>query len=240
MFDVKASSLILCTTTLTKSKVIHFIARTKKTNSATPQKCPRDSNSRRTAERSAKGAKPAAGSLKPPTQRGKSKTLPDPDNKDPDYVELRRGRSKDKEKDKGAAEAHPKSNSNSPRKDSMGFIDPNQIDEDAFKGDRRPLFLDDEAAPLESPNTNKIWSPTAIVRQYIQRSAERAVQKQLAGMYACLVGPRNPDPDNIPTVATAGAGAGAAAADDAAEDVAVGRQLGFGIGIGHDEGIGDD
>ncbi len=122
----------------------------------------------------------------------------------------------------------------------MGFIDPNQIDEDAFKGDRRPLFLDDEAAPLESPNTNKIWSPTAIVRQYIQRSAERAVQKQLAGMYACLVGPRNPDPDNIPTVATAGAGAGAAAADDAAEDVAVGRQLGFGIGIGHDEGIGDD
>ncbi len=38
-------------------------------------------------------------------------------------MKLRRGRSKDKEKDKGAAEAHPKSNSNSPQKDSMGFID---------------------------------------------------------------------------------------------------------------------
>ncbi len=66
----------------------------------------------------------------------------------------------------------------------MGFINPNQIDEDAFEEDRRPLFLEDEAAPLESPNTNKIRSPIAIVRRYIQRSAERAVQEQLAGVYA--------------------------------------------------------
>ncbi len=79
-------------------------------------------------------------------------------------MELCRSRSKDKEKDKGAAEAHLKSNRNSPRKDLMGFINPDQIDEDAFKEDRRPLFLDDEAAPLESPNTNKILSPIAIVR----------------------------------------------------------------------------
>ncbi len=74
----------------------------------------------------------------------------------------------------------------------------------------------------------------------MEKDVDEYNQEQLAGVYACLIGPRNPDPDNIPTVVTAGAGASAAAADNAAEDVAVGQQLGFGIGIGHDEGIGDD
>ena len=49
---------------------------------------------------STKRAKPAAGSRKPPTQWGKSKTLPDPDDKDAEDVELRCGRSKtEKEKE---------------------------------------------------------------------------------------------------------------------------------------------
>jgi hypothetical protein len=83
---------------------------------------------------------------------------------------------------------------------------------------------------LESPNTNKNWSPIAIVLQFIQRSAERAVQEQLAGIYACLAGPPNPnhDPDNIPMAATAAAAANVEGAGE------------FGIGIGNDEGIGDD
>ncbi len=118
---------------------------------------------------SAERAKPAGGSWKPPTQRGKSKTLPDPDNKDADDVELRCGRSKtEKEKESDTTAVRPKRSS--PRKDSMGFIDPDQIDEDAFE------------------------------------EAERAVEKQLVGVYACLVGlPNPPDPRNIPAAATAAA-----------------------------------
>jgi hypothetical protein len=141
---------------------------------------------------SAKRAKPAGGSRKPPTQWGKSKTLPDPDDNDADDVELRCGRSKtEKEKESVTMAVRPKRNS--PWKDSMGFIDPDQIDEDAFE------------------------------------EAERAVEEQLAGVYACLVGlPNPPDPRNIPTAATAAA----AATDEGSGE--------FGIGIGDDEGIGKD
>ncbi len=77
-------------------------------------------------------------------------------------MELCRGRSKkEKDKDNEAADAHPKSNRNSSQKDSMGFINPDYIDKDAFEEEGS----DEHHAPLESPkDTDKNWSPIAIVR----------------------------------------------------------------------------
>jgi hypothetical protein len=60
-----------------------------------------------------------------------------------------------------------------------------------------------------SPNflTNtKNRSPIAIIKQFLQRSAQEAIQQQLAGVYASLVrSPNPPDPTNIPGAATAAA-----------------------------------
>ncbi len=69
------------------------------------------------------------------------------------------------------------------------------------------LSLTLHPAPFEFSNTNKqSHSPIAIVKQFLQRSAQEAVQQQLAGVYASLVGPPNPpDPRNIPAAATAAA-----------------------------------
>ena len=164
-------------------------------------------------------AKPAAGSRKPPLQRLKRKNLDDPDHKDPDYVELRRGRSRtETNKDSETAAERPKRTS--PRKDSMGFMNPDEIDPDASEDEYTEL----DRAPFESSNTNKqSRSPIAIVKRFLQRSAEEAVQQQLAGVYASLVGPPNPpDPRNIPAVATAAA----ATTDEVAYD---------GLGIGDDD-----
>ncbi len=93
----------------------------------------------------------------------------------------------------------------------MGYIDPNHIDNVAYKEEGEVVFSEDEDAPLESSNTNKNWSPVAIVHRFIQRSAQRAVREQLTGVYACLVAPPNPNPDpaHNPTVATAAAAADA-------------------------------
>ena len=188
------------------------MANTKKTHPGTPPK--------------GKGrkAKPAAGSRKPPSQRPKRKVA-DPDLKDCDYVEsveLRRGRSRTVT---NAAERPKRS---SPRKDSMGFIDPDAIDPEAYEDVIAQPELD---PPPFKPTTTKNRSPIAIVKRFLQKKGQEAVQQQLAGVYASLMGsPHPPDPTYIPGAATAGA---AAAADD--------EMTGYGDGlvIG-DEGIGED
>jgi hypothetical protein len=107
----------------------------------------------------------------------------------------------------------------------MGFIDPDAIDPEAYE-DVAPVL---DPAPFK-PTTTKHRSPIAIVKRFLQRSAQEAVQQQLAGVYTSLVGPQNPpDPRNIPAEATA-------AAATADEEV---TGLDDGLGIG-DEGIGDD
>ena len=140
------------------------MARTKKTHPGTPPK--------------GRKAKPAAGSRKPPSQRPKRKVA-DPDLKDPDYaedVQFRWGRSRTVT---NAAERPKRS---SPRKDSMGFIDPDAIDPEAYE-DVAPVL---DPAPFK-PTTTKHRSPIAIVKRFLQRSAQEAVQQQLAGVYASLV-----------------------------------------------------
>ena len=181
------------------------MARTKKTHPGTPPK--------------GRKAKPPAGSRKPPSQRPKRK-VGDPDIKDPDYVEdveLRRGRSRIVT---NAAERPKRS---SPRKDSMGFIDPDAIDPEAYE-DVAPVL---DPAPF-LPTTTKNRSPIAIVKRFLQRSAQEAVQQQQAGVYASLIrSPNPPDPTNIPGAATAAA---------ATTDEVTGYDE---LGIG-DKGIGDD
>ncbi len=123
----------------------------------------------------------------------------------------------------------PKSSRHSPRKDEMGYIDPDHIDEDVYE--EHNVTVD------ESPSKNKSPSAIAIFQDFIHRSASRAVQEHLAGVYACLAGPadRIPEPDNIPPVATAAAATAFERPGDA-----VARDLQFGYEAGHDEGIGDD
>jgi hypothetical protein len=139
-------------------------------------------------------AKPAAGSRKPPSQRPKRKVA-DPDLKDPDYVEgveLRRGRSRTVT---NAAERPKRS---SPRKDSMDFIDLDAIDPEAYED------------VIADPDPELVPPPfqIAIVKRFLQKKAQEAVQQQLAGVYASLIGsPHPPDPTNIPGAATAGAAA---------------------------------
>ena len=71
---------------------------------------------------------------------------------------------------------------------------------------------------------NKLLTNIAIVKRFLQRSAQEAVQQQLAGVYASLVGsPNTPDPRNIPTTATAA---------PATTDEVTGY---YGLGIGHDD-----
>ncbi len=111
----------------------------------------------------------------------------------------------------------------------MGDIDPDHIDNDAYKEEGGIVFLEDEGTSLKSPKP-KDQSPIAIVHQFIQRSAERAVQNHLARVYACLMSPPNADPDNIPTVATA------AAAAVAMEDI-VPTALSYG---GEGDDVGDN
>ena len=111
------------------------MARTKKTHPGTPQKG-RGSNS--TAQGCNK-AKPAAGSRKPPSQRPKRKFI-DPDLNNPDYVdvELRWGWSRtETNKDSETAAERPKRTS--PWKDSMGFINPDEIDPDAYEDESTEL-----------------------------------------------------------------------------------------------------
>ena len=181
------------------------MARTKKTHPGTPPK--------------GRKAKPAAGSSKPPSQRPKRK-VGDPDIKDPDYVEdveLRRGRSRTVT---NAAERPKRS---SPRKDSMGFIDPDAIDPEAYEDVIAQPELD---PPPFEPTTTKNRSPIAIVKRFLQRSAQEAVQQQLAGVYASLIrSPNPPDPTNIPGAATAAA---------ATTDEVTGYD---GLGIGDDDYI---
>jgi len=117
----------------------------------------------------------------------------------------------------------------------MGFMNPDEIDPDAFEDDYTEL----DPVPFESSNTNqKSRSPIAIVKRFLQRSAEEAVQQQLAGVYASFMGsPHPPDPTNIPGAA-ATAGAAAAAAATSTDDNMTGYSDGLVIG---DEGIiGDD
>jgi hypothetical protein len=89
----------------------------------------------------------------------------------------------------------------------------------------------------ESPSKNKSPSAIAIFEDFIHRSASRAVQEHLTGMYACLAGPadRIPEPDNIPPVATAAAATAVEIPGDA-----VARDLQFGYEAGHGEGLGED
>jgi hypothetical protein len=93
--------------------------------------------------------------------------------------------------------ARAKSNRHSPRKDEMGYIDPDCIDQDAYE--------DEEATVDESKNKSPI--AIAIFQDFIHRPASRAVQKHLAGVYACLVAPTEqiPEPDKTPPVGTAAA-----------------------------------
>jgi hypothetical protein len=166
------------------------MARTRKTHPSTPQK---GQGSNSTAQGRNK-AKPAAGSRKPPSQRPKRK-LDDPDLIDPDYVdvELRWGRSR-RETNKDSEIAAERPMRTLPWKDSMGFINPDEIDPDAYEDES-------ELVPAKQSR-----SPMAIVKRFLQRSAQEAVQQQLAGVYASLVGPPNPpDPRNIPGAATAAA-----------------------------------
>ena len=117
-------------------------------------------------------------------------------------------------KDSETAAERPKRTS--PRKDSMGFIDPDEIDPDAYED-----VAELDPAPFEPTNT-KHSSPIAIVKQFLQRSAQEAVQQQLAGVYASLVqSPNPPDPTNIPGAATAAA---------ATTDEVTGYDDGLGIG----------
>ena len=105
----------------------------------------------------------------------------------------------------------------------MGFINPDEIDPYAYEDESIEL----DPAPFESTNTNKqSRSPIAIVKRFLQRSAQEAVQQQLAGVYASLVGPPNhPDPRNIPAAASAAA----ATTDDVA---------GYdGLGISDDDNV---
>ena len=111
----------------------------------------------------------------------------------------------------------------SPRKDSMGFIDPDAIDPEAYE-DVAPVL---DPASFK-PTTTKNRSPIAIVKRFLQRSAQEAVQQQQAGVYASLIrSPNPPDPTNIPGAATAAA---------ATTDEVTGYDE---LGIG-DKGIGDD
>ena len=110
------------------------MAHTKKTHPGTPQKG-RGSNS--TAKGRGK-AKPVAGSRKPPSQRPKRKYLDDSDPKDPDYAELRWGWSRtETNKDSETAAERPKRTS--PWKDSMGFMNPDEIDPDAYEDESTEL-----------------------------------------------------------------------------------------------------
>jgi hypothetical protein len=103
----------------------------------------------------------------------------------------------------------------------MGFINPDEIDPDAYEDESIKL----DPAPFESTNTNRqSHSPIPIVKRFLQRSAQDAVQQQLAGAYASLVGPPNPpDPRNIPAAATSAA---------ATTDFVAGYD---GLGIGDDD-----
>ncbi len=138
------------------------MANTKKTHPGTPPK--------------GKGrtAKPAAGShRKPPSQRPKMKVA-DPDLKDPDYVEgveLRRGRSRTVT---NAAERPKRS---LPRKDSMGFIDPDAIDPEAYEDVITEPELDPAPFELEPTTKTKHCSPIAIVKRFLQKKAQEAVQQ---------------------------------------------------------------
>lgn len=123
----------------------------------------------------------------------------------------------------------------SPRKDSMGFIDPDAIDPEAYED----VIAEPELVPPPfEPTTTKNRSPIAIVKRFLQKKAQEAVQQQLAGVYASFMGsPHPPDPTNIPGAA-ATAGAAAAAAATSTDDNMTGYSDGLVIGA---EGIiGDD
>jgi hypothetical protein len=107
----------------------------------------------------------------------------------------------------------------------MGFIDPDAIDPEAYEDVVAEPELD--PAPFD-PTKTKNRSPIAIVKRFLQKKAQEAVQQQLAGVYASLVqSPNPPDPTNIPGAATAAA---------ATTDEVTGYDE---LGIG-EEGIGDD
>ncbi len=66
---------------------------------------------------------------------------------------------------------------------------------------RKILAYEDESELVPAKQSRSL---IGIVKQFLQRSAQDAVQQQLAGVYASLVGPPNPpDPRNIPGAATA-------------------------------------
>jgi hypothetical protein len=143
-----------------------------------------------------------------PKTGGKSS---DPEDKDPDYQEVPSlGRSRISVKNAARA----KSNRQFSRTDEMGYIDPDHIDQDVYEEHKAPV---DESK-------NKSPSAIAIFQDFIHRSASRAVQEHLAGVYACLAGPADqiPEPDNIPLVATAAA---ATAVERPGDAVAVARDL---------------
>ncbi len=90
----------------------------------------------------------------------------------------------------------------SPWKDSMGFIDPDAIDPEAYEDVAPKLDPQQEF----KPTTTKNRSPIAIVKRFLQRSAQDAVHQKLAGVFGSLMGsPHLPDPPNIPEAATAAA-----------------------------------
>jgi hypothetical protein len=68
----------------------------------------------------------------------------------------------------------------------MGFIDPDALDPDAYEDDAELDVAELDPAPFE-PTKTKNRSPIAIVKRFLQRSAQEAVQQQLAGVYASLV-----------------------------------------------------
>jgi hypothetical protein len=101
----------------------------------------------------------------------------------------------------------------------MGFIDPDAIDPEAYEDVVAEPELD--PAPFD-PTKTKNRSPIAIVKRFLQKKAQEAVQQQLTGVYASLMGtPHPPDPTNIPGAATAAA---------ATTDEVTGYDDGLGIG----------
>jgi hypothetical protein len=130
--------------------------------------------------------------------------------------------------------SHRSSRMETPPKDMLGFINPDHIARDVVDKDIVDKTGEEDGA---GSRTSKSCTPIAILRCFIQRSAERAdrMENCLAGVYASLMSPSIADPENIPPAATAMAIGNAATTaasigreSDGADEVR--EQLEFGIG----------
>ena len=211
------------------------MAHTKPKKRGQPQKLPRSgnvpsdvlSNVPRTKAKKTDNSAAVAAS-RGPHPRGKRKDVPT----DADY-EPHRGRSKRSPTDIDDG-SHRSSRTKTPPKDMLGFINPDHIARDVFDKDIVDKTGEEDGA---GSRTTKSCTPIAILRRFIQRSAERAdrMENCLAGVHASLMSPSIADPENIPPAATAtaiGNAATTAASSGGESDGAdeVRKQLEFGIG----------